>query len=200
MSLWSVVILIGTIAAGTIAGLLTSRFLFKTREKAHDLAREASASSATEEPALEVKAEPSPLVAEMAESTIRPAEGPSNLTGPVHTKSIALIELENNLAIATSPLSEKLVSYQTTVWRTEQHEFNSLKSKDFGGLTEIYVDMLIANNIVWLVTELGRDSKDLITSYHGLSNKIGERLKRLMPTLEDSLKKSPQYSDKLSCL
>jgi hypothetical protein len=187
MSLWSVVILIGTIAAGTIAGLLTNRFLFKTREKAHDFAREASAKSATEEPALEIKAEPSPLAAEMAESTIRPAEGPSTVTGPVHTKSIALIELETNLAIATSPLSEKLVSYQTKVWRTEQGEFNSLKSKDFGGLSEVYVDMLLANNIAWLVNELSGSNPNLITSYKQLSENIAQGLQQLIPTFRDSL-------------
>ena len=103
-------------------------------------------------------------------------------------KSDALVELENNLAIASKPFNGKLENFQTEVWNTRRSDFNSLDRSTMEELTEAYVDMLLANNIVWLVTELGRDSKDLITSYNGLSNKVGERLKRLMPTLEDSLK------------
>jgi len=55
-------------------------------------------------------------------------------------------------------------------------------------LTESYVDMLLANNIVWLVNELGRDSKDLTASYIKLSNKIGERLQKVMPAIREVLK------------
>jgi MFS superfamily sulfate permease-like transporter len=114
----------------------------------------------------------------------------NNSTSSVATpqKCDALAELENNLAIATRPFAGKLENFQTNIWNTRRSDFNPLNPETLEELTEAYVDMLLANNIVWLVTELGRDSKDLNTSYTGLSNKVGERLQRLMPALRDSLK------------
>ncbi len=59
-----------------------------------------------------------------------------------------------------------------------------------GELTEAYVDMLLANNIVWLAVELGRDSQDLTANYSKLSKKIAERLQRIMPAVRDCFDKS----------
>ena len=53
-------------------------------------------------------------------------------------------------------------------------------------MTEAYVDMFLANNIVWLVTEIGRDSQELTAGYYKLSNKIAERLQRIMPDVRNS--------------
>jgi hypothetical protein len=103
-------------------------------------------------------------------------------------KPDSLAELETNLSIATRPFTGKLENFHTNTWNTRRSEFSSLERELLEELTEAYVDMLLANNIVWLVTELGRDSKDLTTSYVSLSNKIGERLQRVMPALRTSLK------------
>ena len=102
-------------------------------------------------------------------------------------KSDALLELENNLAIASRPMTSQLVNFQTDVWSNRRSEFHLADSTLLGELTEAYVDMLLANNIVWLVMELGRDSRDLAVSYNKLSVKIAERLQRIMPSVRKSL-------------
>jgi hypothetical protein len=104
------------------------------------------------------------------------------------SKSAAVLELENNLEIATRPSATKLLNFQTDVWNTRRSEFSLTNSQILGELTEAYVDMLLANNIVWLVTELGRDSPDLRASYSDLKNKIADRLKRVLPAVKDSLR------------
>jgi hypothetical protein len=92
------------------------------------------------------------------------------------------------LAIAKLPMSEKLASFKTDVWNTQRSEFNLTSSQLLSELTEAYVDMLLANNIVWLVTELGRDSKDLRESYSDLKKKVTERLERILPQVKESQK------------
>jgi hypothetical protein len=101
----------------------------------------------------------------------------------------ALAELEGNLAISIKPLNGQLVGYRTNIWNTRRSDFNALDSDLLREVTEAYVDMLLANNLVWLVTELKRDSPDLIESYSKLSLKVSERLQRIMPTLRESFKK-----------
>lgn len=103
-------------------------------------------------------------------------------------QSAAVIELESNLEIAKLSVVDKLVSFNTDIWNTRRSEFNSADSQLLSELTEAYVDMLLANNIVWLVTELGRDSKDLRESYSDLRSKIAERLERVLPQVKQSLK------------
>lgn len=95
-----------------------------------------------------------------------------------------LSEIEANLAIASRPTSSPLVNYQTDIWNTRRNEFSVLGQEILRDLTEAYVDMLLANNIVWLVTELKRDSKELSSSYFRLSAKVAERLQRAMLAIE----------------
>jgi hypothetical protein len=106
----------------------------------------------------------------------------------IRYQSAAILELESNLAIAKLPMSEKLASFKTDVWNTQRSEFNLTSSQLLSELTEAYVDMLLANNIVWLVTELGRDSKDLRESYSDLKKKVTERLERILPQVKESKK------------
>jgi hypothetical protein len=119
------------------------------------------------------------ITPEAPEIRSQPAESPV-----ASLKSAALIELEINLEIATRPAVEKLPSFQTEVWNNRRSEFSLNNSQLLGELTEAYVDMLLANNIVWLVTELGRDSPDLRASYSDLKTKVADRLKRVMPSLK----------------
>jgi hypothetical protein len=111
---------------------------------------------------------------------------PNNISSS--KKSDVLIELENNLTIASRPMTNKLENFRMEVWNNKRSEFDILTQEIRGELTEAYTDMLLANNVVWLVTELGRNSQDLITSYNKLSNKVAERLQRIMPAIRDSLK------------
>jgi hypothetical protein len=47
-------------------------------------------------------------------------------------------------------------------------------------LKEAYIDIRLANNIVWLVTEMGASSKDFEASYLRLCGKIAERLNKVL--------------------
>jgi hypothetical protein len=105
----------------------------------------------------------------------------------INRTSDALLELETNLSIARRPMNGHLTNFQTKVWSTCRSEFNLADPVLLGELSEAYVDMLLANNIVWLVMELGRDSQDLNASYTKLSAKIAERLQRIMPSAKASL-------------
>ena len=105
--------------------------------------------------------------------------------------SAALIELENNLAIAGRANMSNMLKFQTDIWNTKRGEFNPLPTEILGELMESYVDMLLANNIAWLVTELGNNSPDLIDSYDKLRNKIADRLQRIMPDVRNSLSNDP---------
>ena len=69
-------------------------------------------------------------------------------------KSTALMELEHNLAIATGPITKGLMKYRIDIWNTRRNEFEALDSALLGELTEVYVDMILANNIVWMSTKL----------------------------------------------
>jgi hypothetical protein len=102
--------------------------------------------------------------------------------------SPALTEINNNLLLAKRPATKTLENFQTDIWKTQRSEFNIISAELMGDLTEVYVDMMLANNIVWLVMELGRDSPDLRDSYNNLCHKVAERLDRILPALRDSFK------------
>ena len=102
--------------------------------------------------------------------------------------SAALTELNNNLSIARRPVTNNLVNFQTDIWKSKRSEFNPISADLMAELTEAYVDMMLANNIVWLVMELGRNSQDLKEGYAKLSNKVAERLQRILPAVRDCFK------------
>jgi hypothetical protein len=200
---------IGVIAAGIVVGLLLSFYIISAQKKKLRLSEEpktvifdrekAEPFHKVDEPVRSFEADRSPddtvgiktwvyLPArdnqEVYHSLQKSAPPVSSGTSPL--KGDALIELENNLSIASRPMTNKLVNFHTNVWSTRRSEFNLADATLLGELTEAYVDMLLANNIVWLVMELGRESQDLNASYYKLSGKIAERLLRIMPEVRNS--------------
>jgi hypothetical protein len=198
MPWWLAPSIIGVIVAGVIIGLLISIIIVKFQKKNAPLPMRDALPLAQ-------STRPEPVVERYVPNIVINPEKPVNLfpdkveeylngrkTLPTTTlkKSEALTELEVNLAIASKPITEKLVSYRTTVWNTKRSEFNILEKELLGELTEAYVDMLLANNLVWLGSELGRESSDMNSGYLKLSNKISERLQRIMPSIRDSFSQS----------
>jgi hypothetical protein len=117
-----------------------------------------------------------------------PVASPQDIPPAPPPKSAAILELETNLLIATRPSADKLASFQTDIWNTRRSDYNVVNSQILGELTEAYVDMLLANNIVWLVNELGRDSQDLRASYSELKNKVADRLRRVLTQIQEPLR------------
>jgi hypothetical protein len=112
----------------------------------------------------------------------------ANAESPKAPVSPAFKELQNNLSIAKRPLTNHLVNFEMTIWNTRRSEFSAVNETLMRELTEAYVDMNLANNVVWLVMELGRDSQDLKDSYSSLKNKVSERLQRILPEIRASFK------------
>jgi hypothetical protein len=112
----------------------------------------------------------------------------ANVEPPKVPASPAFKELQNNLSIAKRPLTNHLVSFEMTIWNTRRSEFSAVNETLMRELTEAYVDMNLANNVVWLVMELGRDSQDLKDSYSDLRTKVMERLQRILPEARASFK------------
>jgi len=90
--------------------------------------------------------------------------------------SRGLLEIQTNLRIAVTPWSGTPLPFETRVWDTNSSEFDSLGTQHREDLAQAYVDMSLANQIVWVWTELGSASKDLELSYRSLCSKIAERL------------------------
>jgi hypothetical protein len=98
-------------------------------------------------------------------------------------KSDFIKELETNLAIATATWADKLLPFQTSCWDANHGESEPLLTAHHQDLIQLYVDIGLANNIVWLSTEIGHRSKELDESYIRLCAGIAERLKRVVPSL-----------------
>ncbi len=99
------------------------------------------------------------------------------------TKSDFIKELETNLTIATAPWADKLLPFQTSCWDAKHGESEPLLTAHHQDLIQLYVDVGLANNIVWLATEIAHRSKELDESYIKLCAGIAERLKRVVPPL-----------------
>ena len=89
-----------------------------------------------------------------------------------------IAELETNLAIATAPWANKLIPFQTKYWYSKHVESDLLLSSHYKELMPLYVDMGLANNIVWLATEIGHRSKELDESYIKLCSGVADGLKK----------------------
>jgi hypothetical protein len=201
MPSWFIPLLVGVVAAGILVGLVVSFILFRSpqreslffRHRKSLPAHEADMTSAyqtgasiagplTRSPAVGFPQGRAGRFAPARDRFIRTE------TGPGSKKNAALLELENNLSIASQPEANHLVNFQTDIWNSQRGEFNIIDSAVLGELHEAYVDMVLANNIVWLVMELGHDSPALTESYVKLSSKIAERLQRALPSARASLK------------
>jgi hypothetical protein len=98
-------------------------------------------------------------------------------------KSDFVQELETNLAIATAPWSDKLLRFPTSSWDSLQGEAEPVIAKQYQELTQLYIDIRLANDIVWLSTEIGHRTSELDDSYIKLCTIIAGRLKGIfIPT------------------
>ena len=100
------------------------------------------------------------------------------------TASDLIEEAENNYKIANEHSIEKLLSFQTSVWDGKKDEVHKLPINLQDDLTQAYLDMRLANSVVWLCTELGRKSHNLDKNYLALCANIAVRLNRIIPLLK----------------
>jgi len=125
--------------------------------------------------------------------SVPPASGIIEQKGPAvgekqpgTIKSDFLTELETNLQIASTPWADKLIPFQTECWDANHGEFEPLLNNHHQELIQLYVDIGLANNIVWLATEIHHRSKELDESYIKLCACIADSIKRMVPSLDKS--------------
>jgi hypothetical protein len=90
-----------------------------------------------------------------------------------------LEELKHNLSVATIPLKDKLLPFQTDSWDNNQDTLTNDHKEE---LIQVYTDIRLANVIVWLSNELGHVSPELEQGYIELCSKIAEFLQKLVTT------------------
>ena len=130
---------------------------------------------------------PKPIESVLPESSILEQKTPAVEEKPsVAIKSVLLTELETNLQIAMVPWADKLIPFHTECWDANHGEFEPLLNNHHQELIQLYVDIGLANNIVWLATEIHHRSKELDDSYIRLCVGIADSIKRMVPSLDKS--------------
>jgi len=110
---------------------------------------------------------------------------PQKITQAVEKQGLSadsdiVTELQTNLNIASTPWADKLISFQTKCWNNNHGEFNPLLTTHHQELIQLYVDIGLANNIVWLATEIGHRSKELDDSYIKLCSGIADNIQKIL--------------------
>ena len=100
------------------------------------------------------------------------------------TAASLFAEVENNHRIATEPLTDKLLPFQSDAWGAHQYEVNKLPTNLRDDLEQVYTDISMANSIVWVSTEFNRRTQSLDMHYRQLCTSIAERLDRIKPLIE----------------
>ena len=95
-------------------------------------------------------------------------------------KTDLILEIEGNLTIAGRPISDKMVPFQTKCWDSKHGESDLFLNAHYRDLIQLYVDIGLANNIVWLATEINHRSKELDESYVRLCSGIVENIKKIL--------------------
>ena len=148
--------------------------------------------SAQETIAQEVAAEPQPSYPpEPPANKTPPKKGETSekaIEEPTFTASGLLEEIEKNRRIASDalPSTGNLTPFETSMWDASRDGAHNLPSNFRDDVAQAYVDMRLANSIVWLSVELGRRSPNLDESYSKLCNNIANRLNRISPQLKQN--------------
>lgn len=98
-------------------------------------------------------------------------------------KSKVYQELKSNFKIATVPWAGKLVPFHAISWDGEQDHLESEFANQNYEISEVYIDIRLANSIVWLSNEVGRKSPELDEGYRQLCSKIAERIEKVLSSV-----------------
>ena len=95
-----------------------------------------------------------------------------------------LVELEKNHELSIESRSDKLLPFQTHTWDVSPDALKMLSVNLQWELTQAYLDMYIANNIIWFLDEFDRKSPVLDDQYMKMCNQIAAKLSRIIPMLK----------------
>jgi hypothetical protein len=100
------------------------------------------------------------------------------------TLSGLLTEVKRNRKMAGEVTADSLQLFQTKLWDAHQYRVDDLPTKLRDDLEQVYIDMHLANNIVWLSTEFGRRTPEITENYTKLCTRIVQGLDRIEQRLE----------------
>ena len=130
------------------------------------------------------------LARKQAKKAVREVVGgnelvPEPVAGPPEPAAPDLLaEVEVNLKVATRLWTGELLPFQTRIWDDSSDEIRNLPASVREELSQAYVDMRLANSLVWVSTELGRQSKELDNNYMRLCASIAAVLDNMLPALK----------------
>jgi hypothetical protein len=178
--------LIAGILCGVLIYNLLERSANKIREKADRVTRVLTINTEDQRKgSAEVSSENYPLIVppeiiDQQPVTIRESQKKSR-------QSAFVDELETNLTISTAIWRDKPIPFKTACWDNKPEKVEPNLASHLQDLIQLYVDISLANNVVWLATELGHRSKELDESYLKLCSGIADRIKNIIPVFNDNL-------------
>ena len=89
-------------------------------------------------------------------------------------------ELEHNLIIATTPLGDKLIPFDTTCWDNIRLETDRIMLDHGEKIAPIYSDIDLANTVVILANRFAQRSEAVTRSYLKLCAKVAQQIKELI--------------------
>jgi len=99
-----------------------------------------------------------------------------------------LAELEKNHALSAEPRPDKPELFQTDIWDANSNVPNILTASLKWELTQAYVDMSLANNVIWFLKEFDVASPLLSERYKELCDRISTSLGKVIPILKTGKK------------
>jgi len=89
-------------------------------------------------------------------------------------------EIESNLEIAAAHRVDKPILFQTKKWDANPDEMNEIPAKSRSEIGEVYINMRLANNLAWSISEFGDSTGELSNRYSDLCTGIAARLTNIL--------------------
>ena len=193
MDWWQILLIILTsVVVGLLIGGLLGYLVLRLQKKPFPLFIKRGTTAVVGEqseltaPGLSVKVEEKRIVQPQKKPLFEKHEKPVVVEEQLKSSASALLaEVRDNHRIASEPLGDKLLPFQTQEWETNR-EVHKLSADLRDALAQVYVDMSLANSIAWLSTDLGRRSQNLDEHYKKLCTNIAAKLDKIIPLLEQS--------------
>lgn len=96
-----------------------------------------------------------------------------------------LLELEKNHELAIKSKPDQLVPFQTDTWDASPDVANMLTGNLKRELTQAYLDMSVANDLVWFLEELDIKRPLFDAHYTKMCDRISTSLSKVIPVLKN---------------